>query len=309
MDKLTYSAITAFQNCRRYYKNRYIRAIEPIVKADVLRFGTIAHKGIEMYYLGAELDDIRRQIFDDARQSAWQGKEQRQELYAWAMLSGYASHFPRENEQWEVVAAEPSFETALVNPDTGKSARSFVMAGKVDLLVQDKETGEYAIMEHKTTSRPLQSFLQRIWTDFQIHLYAHYLGEARGIEIRKVIYNIMSKSKLRRGGSMSRRPVPLEADGDLLSRLLEDHMGSDKLYHREEIIISDERVRELEEQVWEVKDQILIAARRNKYYQNSGYCFFWNKACQYYELCKSNDSEVIASAYFQSRIPHEELTK
>jgi hypothetical protein len=309
MKKQTFSSITAFRNCRRFFQNRYVRAIESIHKQDTLRFGTMGHTGLEMYYNEEGLEKIRQAIFDAAREAAWQGKEQRQELYAWAMISGYAMHFPLKDEPWEVVEAEPGFETKLINPATGRSARSFTMAGKVDLLVQNKETGEYAIMEHKTTTRPVDSFLQRIWTDFQIHLYAHYLGQARGIKIEKVIYNILTKSKLRRGGLSSKKQVALESDGDLLARLLEDHMGSDKLYHREEIIISDHRVGQLVDEVWEVKDQMLIAARRDKYYQNPSYCFHWNRPCEYYELCKSDDSEVIMNSYYQPRIPHEELTR
>ena len=310
MNTLTFSAITAFLNCRKYYFNRYIRAIEPADRPDLLRFGSIAHKAIENYYNGMAPERIRHELYDECRTSEWYSQEKRQELYVWAMIIGYMKRYPREEEEWEVVAVEPVFDVAIENPEGKGKSRKFKMSGRVDGLVRSRDTGEYAIMEHKTTSRPLDSFLSRIWTDFQIHLYAHYLGIDRGIKIEKVIYNILFKSQKRRVGLQSKKvDAKIESDGELLERLLEQHLyDGDKLYHREEIIISPGRLKEISEEVWEVKDQILMAQRRNKYYKNPSYCFHWNRPCMYYELCKSGDSPVLIENYFRPRIPHEELT-
>ena len=40
------------------------------------------------------------------------------------------------------------------------------------------------------------SYLDRLWTDFQITLYAHYVEQALGIRISGVLYNILVKARL-----------------------------------------------------------------------------------------------------------------
>ncbi len=94
-------------------------------------------------------------------------------------MTGYANRFP--GEDFEVVALEKTFEGNIINPATGASSRSFTLAGKVDGIV--RQDGKYFLLEHKTASQIDSGYLERLWTDFQIHLYAWYVEKALGWRI------------------------------------------------------------------------------------------------------------------------------
>ena len=78
-----------------------------------------------------------------------------------------------------------------MNPATGAASRSFVLAGKVDGIV--RIGGEHFILEHKTAAQVDGDYLEKLWTDFQITLYAHYIEETMGIPITGILYNVLVK--------------------------------------------------------------------------------------------------------------------
>ena len=53
-----------------------------------------------------------------------------------------------------------------------------------------RQDGQYFLLEHKTASQIDASYLERLWTDFQIILYAWYLEQTLGITVSGIIYNV-----------------------------------------------------------------------------------------------------------------------
>jgi len=68
------------------------------------------------------------------------------------------------------------------------------LAGKVDGIVQIGES--YYLLEHKTASNIDASYIERLWTDFQITMYAWYVKNTLGIPVIGIIYNILGKAKI-----------------------------------------------------------------------------------------------------------------
>ena len=64
-------------------------------------------------------------------------------------------------------------------PATGAASRSFVLAGKVDGIVRIGD--DYFLLEHKTAAQLDADYLERLWTDFQITIYAYYVEQTMGI--------------------------------------------------------------------------------------------------------------------------------
>ena len=124
----TYSMWRLFRNCRMACKWRYIDELVPLERDPNLAFGSVIHDCLECWHgerdLAKVLDHIDRtypnRAQDDHQQADWH--------LARAMMSAYAKHYPAE--EFEVVALEKTFEGPIVNPATGATSRSFILAGK-----------------------------------------------------------------------------------------------------------------------------------------------------------------------------------
>jgi len=244
---------------------------------------------------------------------------------ATAMMTGYANRYP--GEDFEVVALEKTFEGNIINPATGASSRSFTLAGKVDGIV--RQDGKYFLLEHKTASQIDSGYLERLWTDFQIHLYAWYVEKALGWRISGVVYNILAKAKLRQrqgeteveyearraeliansktGKTTAKRKIP-ETDTEFQERLVDWYAQPDA-FHRELLYIPRDRFDTLRAELWELTRSFLDARRRGVFYQNTSQCFTYGRPCPYFALCRSNGSPNVIENLYQHIPPNTELAE
>ena len=159
---------------------------------------------------------------------------------------------------------------SIVNPATGASSRSFVLAGKVDGVVRIGD--EHFLLEHKTASQVDADYLERLWTDFQIVLYSRYVEQTLGIRIAGVLYNILVKARLQQGRgeteaefearradliaksktgkSSAKRRLP-ESDDEFQARLAAKYTEPG-MFHREMLYLSRDRFETLQSELWEL---------------------------------------------------------
>lgn len=304
-------------------KWRYIDELVPLERDPNLAFGSVIHDCLECWHgerdLVKVLDHIDRtypnRAQDDHQQADWH--------LAKAMMSAYVEHYPAE--EFEVVALEKTFEGPIVNPATGATSRSFILAGKVDGIV--RQDGQYFLLEHKTASQIDASYLERLWTDFQITLYAWYLEQTLGITVSGIIYNVLVKAKLRQGkgeteaefearraeliaksktGKSSAKRKLSEDDETFQQRLQEKYLEPG-MFHREVLYISRDQFEELRAELWELSKAMLDARRRDTFYRNTSYCFQYGRPCAYFQLCRSGGNPNVIENHFQRIAPHEEL--
>jgi hypothetical protein len=319
----TYSMWNLFRNCRKAAHWRYVLQVVQLEKNRVLSFGALIHFCLELWHrvrqLVVVLDHIDRTCANRA---------QDQDLHrvwhlAKAMMMGYAARYP--NEEFEVVALEKTFEGEIVNPETGACSRSFTLAGKVDGLVR---TGaDYFLIEHKTAAVVDASYLEKLWTDFQIILYAHYLEQVLGVHIAGVIYNVLVKARLQQsagetevefearraeliaksktGKSSAKRHMP-ETDEEFQARLAAKYAEPGS-FHRETLFISRDQFDTLRAELWELTQAFLDARRRDVWYQNTSFCFQYGRPCPYFALCRSGGSQNVLDNFYRHQAPNEEL--
>ncbi len=290
----TYSMWSLFRNCRKACYWRYLRELAPIKRDPRLGFGTLMHECLERWHrdhgLPAVLGHLNRRLPNRS-----QDEEQRRDhRLATAMITGYAGRYPAE--EFEVLALERTFEGEIVNPATGARSRSFVLAGKVDGLV--RLGNERYVLEHKTASALDGSYLERLWTDFQITLYACYLEQALDIRIAGVLYNVLVKARLKQ-----RRT---ESAAQFEERLVVKYTQP-AMFHREMLLLSRDQFAVLRAELWELTQAFLDARRRNIWYQNTAFCFHHFRPCPYFALCRSGDSPNVVDNFYQHIAPHEEL--
>ena len=323
----TYSMWNLFRNCRKAAHWRYVVELVPRDRDPNLSFGSLIHDCLETWHgtrdLGATLDVIDRacpnRAGDEGQRRVWH--------HATAMMQGYAARYP--TEEFEVVALEKTFEGKIVNPATGATSRSFTLAGKVDGIVRvpGAQRDEHYLLEHKTASTVDGSYLERLWTDFQITLYVHYVEQVLGIRLDGVLYNVLVKARLQQsageteaefearreallaksttGKSSAKRKLP-ETDEAFQERLAVKY-AEPEMFHRELLYVSRDQIDTLRTDLWELTQAFLDARRRDVWYQNTSFCFRYGRPCPYFALCRSGGSPNVIENFYEHRTPHEEL--
>ena len=274
----TFSMWEMYRSCRKKCNLRYVKNLVPLRKEAPLEFGSLIHECLRLWHANRDINKTVAHI-----DSSFAGRTPSQEMHyrrqlATAMRRGYARRYPCE--QFEVIALEHQFQGEIVNPATGANSRSFTLAGKIDGLAFME--GGYWLLEHKTASILDGNYLERLWTDFQITLYSHYIEQAMNIKIAGVLYNILLKSKLKQsegeteveyenrcaeliakyesGKTTAQRKLP-ESDNEFQSRLAVKY-DEPGMFHREQLLISRDQFRLLQEELWDLTQQYLAARRR-----------------------------------------------
>ena len=319
----TYTMWSLFRNCRKACEYRYVVGLVPREKDPNLSFGSLIHECLQIWHvtrdLAAVLDFIDRACAsrrdDDDVHRDWQ--------LARAIMTGYSTRYPQE--EFEVVALEKTFEGAITNPATGATSRSFVLAGKVDGIVRIGR--DHYILEHKTAAKIDADYLERLWTDFQIAIYSYYVEQTLGIPITGVIYNVLGKARLQQGKgeteeeyqsrrtellaksktgkTTAKRKLP-ESDEEFQARLGEKYQDPE-MFHREMLYLSRDRFDILRSELWELTQAFLDARRRGVFYQNTAFCFNYNRPCAYFPICRSNGNPNVIENFYTIEAPHEEL--
>jgi hypothetical protein len=319
----TYSMWNLFRNCRKAAELRYLDHLVPIERDRNLHFGSLIHECLELWHRDRDLPRVL-DIIDRRCAARAQDEDQKRDWHlATAMMRGYAARYPAE--EFEVGALERVFEGPIVNPATGAASRSFRLAGKVDGIIRIGQ--EYFILEHKTASQIDSDYLERLWTDFQITLYAHYVEQTMGLPITGILYNVLVKARLQQskgeteeefearraellaksktGRTTARRREP-ESDEEFQRRLAEKY-ADPAMFHRERLILSRDRFDVLRSELWELTQAFLDARRRGVFYQNTSFCFNYQRPCAYFALCRSNGNPNVIENFYQRAEPNEEL--
>ncbi|HNY39092.1 MAG TPA: PD-(D/E)XK nuclease family protein [Bryobacteraceae bacterium] len=319
----TYSMWSQFRNCRKAVDWRYLQHLVPLERDRNLHFGSLIHECLQVWHERGELPAVLA-LIDRLCPNRIHDENQRRDAHlATAMMKAYASRYAAE--EFEVLALEKTFEGPIVNPATGAASRSFVLAGKVDGII--RIGSENFVLEHKTASQLDSDYLERLWTDFQITIYAYYVEQTMGIPITGILYNVLVKGKLQQskgeteeefetrraellaksktGKSSAKRRMP-ETDDEFQQRLAEKYTDQTML-HREMLYLARDRFEILRSELWELTQAFLDARRRGVFYQNTGFCFNYQRPCPYFALCRSNGNPNVIENFYQRVEPHEEL--
>ena len=185
---LSNSEMRCYRRCVLEHDFSYRQRVRPLARPDALRFGTLVHIGLEVWWktvdLAAAIEAMRRAESDPFELAK-----------AEALLVGY--HARWEGEPLAVLAVEAQFECELVNPKTGRASKTRRLGGKLDAVAQ-RDDGVW-IVEHKTTSEDVEAgspYWQRLRLDSQVSTY--FAGaKALGYDVRGCIYDVVRKPTLK----------------------------------------------------------------------------------------------------------------
>jgi hypothetical protein len=312
-----------FRNCRKAVDWRYLQQLVPLQRDRNLHFGSLIHECLQEWHERLDLAQVLA-LIDGLCPNRFQDENQRRDWHlAVAMMRAYAERYAADD--FEVIGLEHNFEGPIINPATGAASRSFVLAGKVDGIV--RINGENFILEHKTAAQIDGDYLEKLWTDFQITIYAHYIEQTMGIPITGILYNVLVKAKLQQGKgeteeefqerraellaksktgkTTAKRRLP-ESDEEFQERLAGKYMDP-AMFHREMLYLSRDRFDVLRSELWELTQAFLDARRRGVFYQNTAFCFNYQRPCAYFALCRSNGNPNVIENFYQRVPPNSEL--
>ena len=194
MRLLTNSMRSKFAQCHRAYKLAYVDMKRPVVTSDALSFGTAFHALLERYW---KREEITEDMFalDDPFKAVTLRK----------LFDGYCLKYLNDDiSKYDSLGAEIGFEAPLMNPETGAVSRTWTLAGKIDAIAREKDTGRTVIVEHKTTSQdigPGSDYWKKIPIDGQVSGY--YVGaQVAGYDAQNCVYDVIRKPAIKPSSSI-----------------------------------------------------------------------------------------------------------
>ena len=340
---LTNSRRNSFGTCHRKHYFEYELGRRPITDAESLRFGSLAHAGLELWFLslwrGADVALSEAMAAIEAN-----APKEKADSYAIAtaraMLECYSERWGGDDV--EVLAVEQHFEIPLVNPDTNGQSRTFRLSGKIDAIV--RVSGKVLILEHKTCSEDIGPD-SRYWTKLAIdgQVSGYYMGaKALGYDVAGCLYDVLRKPSIRPGAiplvDEDGVKIVLDANGQRVhtkdgkkwretgdtaqgyvlqtrpetpdewyARLRADIAEQpDRYFRRLDVPRLDADLVEYLGDMWAVGREIAEAQNTKRWPKNPRSCDVYS-GCPYFEVCAGRES-IDNPHVFQDVDIHRELT-
>lgn len=331
---ITNSEQKTFRRCAREHHYAYRLGIRSIAEAEALRFGTLVHEGLRVYWetlhaqqlaerdgteppfhtpLEAALEEMAPQAadeFDLARASV--------------MMQGYAARWA--DDEYEVLAVEIEFRAPLLNPATGKPSKTYEVAGKLDAIVRRRRDGLIFIVEHKTSSEDIgvgSQYWARLTIDSQISIY--FAGaRALGYEPAGCLYDVLGKPRIsplmatpeekrqftKDGRLYAKQRAEDETAEEFRARLVEKLCEDpERYYQRGEVVRLEADEREAAFDTWQVARSMREAELAHRYPRNPEGCERWGRICNYFSVCTGSGSIDDAGRFERVANVHQELSE
>lgn len=296
---LTVSRMKTWRDCRRKHLLMYHEGWRPKYLGEALRFGTLIHLGLEAWWK----DDGTGRLVAAIEAMAGRGFDAFEQVAAEELLAAYDVQWG-DDTRYEVLAVEETFFAPMLNPETGAPSRTWVLAGKLDGIVRDRESGAVLILEHKTTTENVSDASDPYWAklgmDAQVSQY--YLGaESIGHAAEGCLYDVLLRPRLKplratpeesrkytkEGRLYANQRAEDETPEEFGARVRADILaGPEKYFQRRMIARTDGDLLEYMDDVWAegrmMREAELAgrAPRNPESCHRFGVCPFWD-ACAY----------------------------
>lgn len=195
------SEIKEFRHCKRKWQlsSRNQFHMTPVVVPTAFKLGTTFHESLHKLYLGKPLDEITEFIKDDLRST-----NEKDIPMLLSMITGYAREVMPNDAKFKVMNIEWHFNYTpmelldqegieIVNKiGVAKNLTDVHIAGSIDMIALDTETGLVWGFEHKTAKNFRNDTY--LWMDEQPRLY--YAALKKWV----AQYNLENNADLKLGG-------------------------------------------------------------------------------------------------------------
>lgn len=341
---LTASRLRVIRRCRREHRIKYELGYRPVVDADELFFGVLVHLALEAWWIAvkngqgtvalelalARLREAMCDAFDRAR--------------AEAMMTGYHERWAEEAELYEVLGVELRFRTDVVNPETLQKSRTWLLGGKLDVLVRERSSGRVLFIEHKTSSEDVSQgspYWLKLRIDGQVSIY--FDGSASlGHEVSACLYDVLGKPGLRpsqvpdldgdglkvvidaqgervktktgtwrqtgdkeQGYALVTRPETVEEFHDRCMEAIAEN--PDRYYSRDEVVRLEAELAESRADIWDTAKSVREEELANRAPRNPDACQRNGGMCSFFGVCTGAASLDDTRLFYRTDEVHPEL--
>jgi hypothetical protein len=197
--------------------------------------GEMVHTALEWLYNSGDMEEtlarikkrlktigpsLRRSPYDEAQYA-------KMNAIVLGMLPAYDTYYDKDWDDWNIVATEVAFSDIELS-------KGVHVNGRIDMVIQEKKTGEYAVVEHKTRSRITGQMLKAFHVKTQAVLYTEACSKIFEVPVRKVYYNLVRKPELRQ--------CKKESFASYIQRIRDDYQARmDDYFYREPVRLSSDR--------------------------------------------------------------------
>lgn len=321
MKVLTSSSLSSFRDCPRKHFYGYDLKRVPISEPAPLAFGKLAHSALEAWWKDGPEAAV-----------AWlvEHAGEMEQVDA-AKIAALLKHYDPPRDRFKVLAVEENFEMKIESPVGGRSFYGYRLAGKVDVLVEDKATGKPWIVDHKTTSSTILGF-ERYWQGLQVD--GQMANYCLAFNAQGFIYDVIKKPTIKLKESIAQtdpegNPIFLLPGGELALKKDGSHYKScpkgakaqkrpetvDEYQARIEASITEDPepwyqwrehpkleddMHEARMDLWQQVEMYRACANDGRFPRNSNACVNRYGTCQYIRVC-TDQASIEDDAVFRTK--------
>lgn len=330
LELLTNSRSRSARACMREHQLRYDLGFRPVTEAEVLRFGSLCHLGLEAWALAIKAGAPQNEWLGHALAAMEGEADPFERAKAEAMLTGY--HIRWADEPYEILAVEARFEMPLINPATGASSRTWRLGGKIDLIVRDLRDGRVLVEEHKTSAEDVgqgSSYWKRLRMDGQVSIYLDG-AKALGFDVAGCLYDVLGKPGQRplKATPVEERKYTKPTKAEPTPRLYANQRAEDETpaeyrhrileaiaadpaahYQRGEVVRLESELEEARYDIWQTAQAVQHARLAGRAPRNPDACVRYGQTCPFFSVCTGEASLEDPLLFRRLENPHVELTE
>jgi hypothetical protein len=328
---LTASSAKTFRRCAREYRNRYeLGRVRRRTTAGPQTFGTLVHTGLEAWWRAiarVEVPAVLEEALRATREAASRSQEETPPLdllRAEELLRGYHERWAEKTQfDYDVLFVEQTFTAPLVNPDTGAPSRTFQRAGKLDVVVRERLTERVLVIEHKTSSEPLEpgdDYWRQLTVDSQVSTYLEGCA-ALGVNPAACLYDVLGKPALRPSAATPVESRKYKKDGSLYANQRAEDESLDafrerlrahitenleRYFKRAEVVRLEDEAEDAMFDDWWTARSIRESQLAGRWPRNTDACKRYGRLCDFFDAC-TGVASLDDETHFRSVPAHGEL--
>ena len=232
----TNSRAYRWRDCKYRHHLEYVDGWRPKKQTEALHMGILFHLGLEKWWGVLMLSQQEPEAFTDTfgedpllkvmlvqALGAVAGKawDESQQVRVEEMLIAYHQRWKGAVDDYEVLSVEQTWTAPMVNPESGRASRTWMLGGKWDVIARHRGQERTVIIEHKSCDEEIDTTTADYWLKLRMdnQISQYYVGaQGLGHEIDGCLYDVCRRPRSRPKAIKQVRKKKSETDAEFAAR-------------------------------------------------------------------------------------------